>query len=392
MPWSETTAMEQKTQFIKDHLQLGITMTELTELYNISRKTGYKWVNRFEHYGPPGLVDRSRRPRRAANATPKEIVDLILEARRRHPSWGARKLIALILRGQPRLKLPCPGTISEILGRHGMIPEKRVRRRVGHPGRPEEGFLAPNDAWSADYKGHFKTADKVYCYPLTVSDNFSRYLLGCQALNSTTMAEAKPVFTRLFQEFGLPTRIRTDNGAPFATCAIGRLSRLSAWWIRLGIMPEFIEPGCPQQNGRHERMHRTLKAETTRPPGGNMRAQQRKFNIFQEEFNNDRPHEALDMRTPAACYKPSTRPMPSKIPPFEYPDRFEVRYVSGNGGIRWDCGWVNISTACIGENVGLEEVDNGFWDVYFGAFKLGRLNERTMQIESQYKKLKPQKV
>ena len=392
MPWSETSPMDQKTQFIVDSQRLGISMTELTELYNVNRKTGYKWLERYRHLGPPGLVDRSHRPRNAPNATPKEIVDLLLDARRRHPSWGGKKLLALIRRGQPRLVLPCRGTVCEILARHGMVPEKRVRRRVGHPGRPESGIFAPNDVWSADYKGQFRTKDGVYCYPLTVSDNFSRYLLGCQALGSTTIVEAKPVFTRLFQEFGLPTRIRTDNGAPFATCALGRLSRLSAWWVRLGIMPEFIEPGCPQQNGRHERMHRTLKAETTRPPAGSMGAQQRKFNTFRVEFNDVRPHEALDMRTPASCHQRSPREMPGKIPPFEYPDRFEVRYVSGNGGIRWDCGWVNISTACIGENVGLEEVDNGFWNVYFGSFKLGRLNERTMSIESQYKKLNPKKV
>jgi hypothetical protein len=223
---------------------------------------------------------------------------------------------------------------------------------------------------------------------LTVTDNFSRYLIGCQALNSTSFAEAKPVFTRLFDEFGLPVRIRTDNGTPFASCAIGRLSRLSAWWLRLGILPEFIEPGCPDQNGRHERMHKTLKAETVKPAAGNLAAQQKKFNAWREEFNNERPHEALEMQTPASSYRPSPRPMPSKIAPFEYPDRFQVRYVSANGGIRWKMCWLNISTACFGENGGVEEIDDGFWDVYFGKFKLGRLNERTMQIESQYGKQK----
>jgi len=230
-----------------------------------------------------------------------------------------------------------------------------------------------------------------YCYPLTVADGFSRYLLGCQALHSTSVDEAKPVFTRLFKEYGLPKRIRTDNGVPFAT-TLARLSRLSAWWIRLGVTPEFIEPGKPQQNGRHERMHRTLKAETTRPPAYSLATQQHKFNMFMREFNHERPHEALDQQTPASYYERSPREMPRKIKPLAYPDRFEVRYVSGNGGIRWNRAWVNVSTVCIGEYVGLEEIDNGIWNVYFGPLKLGRLDERHMRIEDQYGLLKRRNV
>ena len=246
----------------------------------------------------------------------------------------------------------------------------------------------PNDVWSADYKGQFKTGDGMYCYPLTVTDNCSRFLLGCQALTSTGVHEAKPVFTRLFHEFGLPRRIRTDNGVPFATNTLARLSQLSAWWVRLGILPELIEPGHPQQNGRHERMHRTLKAETTRPAAGSCRAQQRRFNRFRAEFNHERPHEALDMQTPASRYEPSPRPMPHRLPPLEYPDRFEVRYVSANGGIRWNKRWVNVSITCVGEYVGLEEIDDGVWNVYFGPLKLGRLLERHMRIEDALGRLK----
>jgi len=246
------------------------------------------------------------------------------------------------------------------------------------------------DLYGIARKTAYKWIDR---YPLTVTDGFSRYLLGCQGLNSTAVAEAKPVFTRLFREYGLPQRIRTDNGVPFATNTLARLSSLSAWWVRLGILPELIEPGKPQQNGRHERMHRTLKAETTRPAAGSLAAQQRKFNAFQEEFNNERPHEALDMQTPACLYRPSPREMPEKIPPFEYPDRFELRYVSANGGIRWkNHTWVNVSTVCIGEYVGLEEIDDGIWNVYFGPLKLGRLNERHMRIEDQYGRLKRKNV
>ena len=285
--------------------------------------------------------------------------------------------------------MPARTTVFEILNRHGMVPKKRQRRAIGHPGRPTSRVLAPNDLWCADFKGEFKTGDGIYCYPLTVTDEHSRYLLGCQGLLSTKVVEAKPVFTRLFKEYGLPKRIRTDNGVPFATNTLARLSKLSAWWVRLGVLPELIEPGKPQQNGRHERMHRTLKAETMRPPAGSCRAQQRKFNRFLEEFNHERPHEALDMHTPASRYDASPREMPTKLPPLEYPDRFEVRYVSANGGIRWKKhAWVNVSTVCIGEYVGLEEIDDGLWDVYFGPLKLGRLHERQMCIEDAYGRLK----
>jgi hypothetical protein len=226
-----------------------------------------------------------------------------------------------------------------------------------------------------------------YCYPLTVTDGHSRFLLGCQGLTSTAVEGAKPVFARLFQEYGLPQFIRSDNGVPFATNTLARLSRLSAWWVRLGVMPQLIEPSSPQQNGRHERLHRTLKAEATRPPGASMRSQQLKFDSFRKEFNHERPHEALDLEVPASVYRPSPRLMPSKLPALEYPDRHEVRYVSANGGIRWNKRWVNVSSTCIGEYVGLEEIDDGIWNVYFGALRLGRFDERNMRIEDAYGRL-----
>jgi putative transposase len=393
MPWSQTSPMDQRTQFIADYLRDVLSITELCDLYGISRKTAYKVIDRYLRQGPAGLEERSRRPHSSPMRTPDEITHALLEARRRHPSWGGKKLLTLVHKRHPHWDLPHRSTVCDILSRHGMVPKKRRRRRIGHPGKPTSSILAPNDLWSADFKGQFKTGDGRYCYPLTVTDNFSRYLLGCQALNSTAVDEAKPVFTRLFKEYGLPRRIRTDNGVPFATTTLARLSRLSAWWVRLGVMPEFIEPGKPQQNGRHERMHLTLKDETTRPPAHSLGAQQRKFNVFVNEFNNERPHEALDQQTPASCYRHSAREMPSKIKPFVYPDRFEVRYVSGNGGIRWrNRHWVNVSTVCIGEYVGLEEIDNGIWTVYFGPLKLGRLNERHMRIEDQYGQLKRHNV
>lgn len=388
MPWSQTSPMDQKTQFIADYLRDRLSMTELCALYNVSRKTGYKWVDRYLTHGPQGLEERSRRPSTSPRHTPDNVVAAILEARQRHPSWGAKKLVSILRTRHPRWPWPARSTVCDILSRHGLVPKKRKRRSIGHPGKPISHIGAPNDVWSADFKGHFKTGDGRYCYPLTITDGYSRFLLSCQALSSTSVAEAKPVFTRVFKEFGLPQRIRTDNGVPFATNTLGRLSQLSAWWVRLGILPEFIEPGKPQQNGRHERMHRTLKAETTRPPGATLRAQQRKFNHFREEFNHERPHEALDMRTPAACYEPSPRKMPHKLPSLEYPDRFEVRYVSANGGIRWNHQWVNVSHVCVGAYVGLEEIDDGVWNIYFGPLKLGRFLERHMRIEDAYGRLK----
>ncbi len=392
MPWRHASPMDQRTQFIAEHLRGGRTITELCDEYGVSRKTGYKWIERYLRHGPAGLEERSRRPRRSPNQTAEEIVTAILEARHRHPSWGGKKLLALLRKRHPRWRLPGRSTACDILSRHGLVPTRRHRRRIGHPGKPMTQILAPNDVWGADYKGQFRTGDGRYCYPRTVTDGFSRYLLGCQALSTTAVDVAKPVFTRWFHEYGLPTRIRTDNGVPFATTTLARLSKLSAWWVRLGILPEFIEPGRPDQNGRHERMHRTLKAETTRPAAGSLTAQQRRFNDFREEFNQERPHEALDQQTPASCYVASTREMPAKLPALEYPDRFEVRYVSANGGIRWNRRWVNVSTVCIGEYVGLEEIDDGIWNVYFGPLTLGRLLERHMRIEDAYGRLRRRTV
>ncbi len=384
--------MDQRTQFVADYLRDTLSVTELCQLYGISRKTAYKWIDRYLRLGPAGLEARSRRPRHSPNETAPEIIAALLEARRRHPSWGGKKLLTIVHKRHPRWELPCRSTVCDILSRHGMVPKKRQRRRIGHPGKPTSLILAPNDVWSADFKGQFKTGDGTYCYPLTVTDGFSRYLLGCQGLYSTAAVGAKSVFTRLFQEYGLPTRIRTDNGVPFATNTLARLSTLSAWWVRLGVLPELIEPGNPQQNGRHERMHKTLKAEATRPPAGSLVAQQRRFNRFRTEYNEERPHEALDQQTPASVYEPSARTMPATLPPLEYPDRFEVRYVSANGGIRWNSDWVNVSTVCAGEYVGLEEIDDGLWTVYFGPLKLGRLHERHMRIEDAYGRLKRYRV
>jgi putative transposase len=381
MPWSQTSPMDQKTFFIADCRRGLFTVAELCRRYSISRKTAYKWIERYMTEGAPGLRERSRRPLSCPHETPTFIVETILAERRRHPSWGGKKLLTILERRHPDWSWPSRSTACEILHRHGLIAKHRRRRKIGHPGKPETAMTEPNGIWTADFKGHFRTGDGVYCYPLTVADGYSRFLLGCQCLLHPSLPGTRATFLRLFHEYGLPKAIRTDNGAPFATTALHRLSKLSVWWIRLGIRPELIEPAHPEQNGRHERMHRTLKAETTRPPAGSLPAQQRRFTRFKWEFNNERPHEALGQETPASFYQPSPRPYPRRLPEVEYPAHFETRYVSRNGGIRWNSGWVCVTTALMEQNVGLEEVDDGLWDVYYGPVMLGRLHERKLRIE-----------
>src|SRR5262245_11074181 len=381
MPWDQTSAMDQKRLFVADYLTRSFTIVELCLRYGISRPTAYKWIQRFLNRGYQGLDELPRRPTRCPHRTPDELAEVLLELRRRHPTWGPKKLLKVLDRRRPDVEWPARSTVADILKRHGLVPEKRRRTFPGHPGRPMTAMDHPNDVWCADYKGEFRTRDGVYCYPLTVTDGCSRYLLACKALPSTEYILAKPVFSKLFREYGLPRIIRTDNGTPFASTAIGRLSRLSVWWIRLGISPELIEPGKPAQNGRHERMHKTLKRETTLPPAGSLKGQQLRFNRFRQEFNEERPHEALDQETPGSLYTPSTRPYPERIPRLEYPDHFEKRLVSRNGGFRCASVRVPISHTLEGQYVGLEEVDDGKWDVYFGHVRLGQMDARTFTIK-----------
>lgn len=381
MPWQEMLRMDQRVQFIGDYQRDEVDIAELARRFRVSRKTAYKWIDRYEAAGPAGLVDRSRRPTTCPHATPALIVAALVDVRRHHPTWGAKKLIKIVATRHPTWTLPARSTVCDLLDRAGLITTSRRRPVPAHPGRLLIPMTAPNGTWTADFKGQFKTRNGVYCYPLTIVDGCSRYLLACQGLLSTAIAGARPIFLRLFQEYGLPGIIRTDNGVPFATTALGRLSTLSVWWIRLGILPELIAPASPQQNGRHERMHRTLKAEATRPPSGNLQAQQTRFNRFRQEYNEERPHEALGQETPASLYRPSRRALPRRLAPLEYPGHFEVRLVSRNSGIRWQKHWVCVTHTLAGEYVGLEEVGHGLWDVYFGLLKLGRMNERILRIE-----------
>jgi transposase InsO family protein len=381
MPWNETSSVEQRRQFIQDYVHGSFTMTELSERYAVSRKTAYKWLERFEGEGLAGLQDRSRRPHTSPSETPPAIVDAIVKLRKRHPFWGAKKLLTVLQERDPRTVWPSRSTVCDILTREGLVTSRTRRRYPGYGGRPITPMTSPNELWAADFKGQFRTGNRVYCYPLTLTDGYSRYLLECRGLLSTAHEGAQPVFTRVFREFGLPAVLRTDNGVPFATTAIGRLSRLSVWWIRLGIYPELIQPAHPEQNGRHERMHRTLKQHTARPPAASLAAQQRRFDAFRTEYNQVRPHEALGLRTPATLYLPSERAFPARLPELEYPAHFELRKVSATGAIRWNWDRVPVSHVLAGEYVGLEEIGDGIWDVYFGPLRLGQMHEKDARIE-----------
>ncbi len=381
MPWSETTVMKERVCLISDLESDLYTMAEVCERHGISRKTGYKWRERFVAEGVDGLKDRSRAPKNCPHRTEERVVEALVEARKKHPRWGPRKLLAILSRRQPEWPWPAPSTAGDILRRHGLVQSRRRRRRHQHPGRAKVEVHSPNDLWSVDFKGEFRTGDRRYCYPLTVADRCSRYLLGCEGQLSTAQAGARALFESLFDEYGLPKAILSDNGCPFSSKALCGLSRLSVWWIRLGIQPVLIDRGHPEQNGGHERMHRTLKAETTRPPAANLGAQQPLFDGFRQEYNEVRPHEALGQRPPAEIYQPSPRPYPDRVPELEYPGHYEVRQVRPDGCIRWQSRLLFVSEVLARESLGLEEVDDGIWSLHFGPHLLARFDERVRRLE-----------
>lgn len=370
--------MDQRVRFIAEYLEEYLPFNELCFQFNISRKTGYKWVQRYLEYGVEGLADRSRRPHACPHKTDSALVEAIVRTRMKHPSWGPKKLLKTI--SPYYSELPSVSTTANILAQQGLITSGKRRSRRYHPGCPKTAPNEPNDIWTADYKGHFRMGNGRYCYPLTVCDMHSRYLLCCNGHSGISLDQTKRNFTELFHEYGLPLRIRTDNGVPFASNAIARLSTLSVWWIKLGIYPEQIEPGKPQQNGKHERMHRTLKKEATIPPERNLREQQKRFDFFREEYNTERPHEALDMKTPASIYGASPRIMPKKIGHFYYPYHFEVRRVSRSAEVRWRGRSVQVSRTLQEEYVGFEEVDDGIHNVYFCNVLIGRFIEKYLKI------------
>jgi putative transposase len=380
MPWKETDPMNERVQFIAAYLSQVYSMTELCERFGIRRNTGYRWVRRYTLQGVMGLQEKSRAPHRCPHRLSEAVETALLEAKRAHPNWGPRKLLPYLARRRPDLPLPAASTAGALFQRAGLSQSRTRRRRHRHPGTIPLQAKAPNAVWTADFKGQFRTGDGLYCYPLTVADAYSRFLLSCTARLSTKQIEARPIFERLFHEYGLPEAIRTDNGAPFATPAFCGLSKLSVWWIKLGIRHQRIAPGRPEQNGAHERMHRTLKAEATRPPERHQRAQQARFDRFCREYNTERPHEALDYRTPASLYRPSPRPMPTKLPTPAYPGHYLVRRVSNAGTFRFQTRQLFISDTLLQEDIALEETGDGIWSIYFYDVLLARLDERNFKL------------
>lgn len=362
--------MEEKLRFVFEYEQGERSMAELCQRYGIARETGYVWLRRYREYGLAGLVERARAARRHPNQTPAELERMIVELRQAHMRWGPRKLKQVLERDEPGREWPATSTIGELLKREGLVVARKKRLRTAAYSQPLAHADGPNRVWCADFKGWFRTGDGERIDPLTMTDAYSRYLLRCQAVEKTDTVRVKAIFEAAFREYGLPEAIRTDNGAPFASRALAGLSRLAVWWIKLGIVPERIEAGHPEQNGSHERMHLTLEQETAQPPAANRRAQQRAFDRFVEEFNEVRPHEALDMKTPAALYQPSPRKFPERLPEVEYPDSMLVRQVGHHGQIRWKKHEVFVSDVLWGERVGLLPIDDRRYRVYFAQIPL----------------------
>jgi len=379
MPWKGVTVSEQRQRFLEDYQLNYYSITELAERFGISRRTAHKWINRYKQYGQEGYQELSRRPHTCPWQTDEAIVEELVKLRKSHPRWGPRKLLDLMQRRDPERRLPAIATGARILAREGLVKPRRRYRRA-HPGCPKSIPQGPNDIWAADYKGQFRLRNGKYCFPLTVSDLSSRFLLGVDAHPAISLEKTFRYFTTVFHTYGLPNRIRTDNGTPFASNALARLSQLSVWFIKLGIYPELIEPGEPQQNGIHERMHRTLKQEATIPPASSMPAQQRKFDVFREEFNLVRPHEAIYMKRPAEIYQSSSRAMPKRIDRYEYPGHYIVRRVSRAGTIRVFGKQIFVSHTLDEDYVGLEEVDDGMYDLFFCFYHIGRYELQTNKI------------
>jgi transposase InsO family protein len=380
MTWKPTDTTDQKLQFIQAaRSRGGDTFAEICARFGISRETGYQTLRRYEAEGVAGLEPVSRRPEHSPMAVRSGIEQQLIAARAEHPTWGPRKLRAFLERRYPRTRWPAPSTIGVILRRNGLSHPRPTRARSAPFTQPLGHALTPNDVWCADFKGWFRTTDGSRCNPLTITDANTRMLLRCTHVARGDYAHVRPLFEATFREYGLPRAIRSDNGPPFASVGVAGLSRLAVWWIRLGIWPERIEPGHPEQNGRHERMHRTLELEVAAQPAGNLRLQQRDLESFRREYNTLRPHQALDDRTPAELYRPSLRAFPAKLPQIAYPPGVLTRSVRPNGEIKQAGRCFFLAEALAGERVALWEIDRG-WDVYFGVIRLAHLDADTMKL------------
>jgi transposase InsO family protein len=375
----ETHVLAERRRFVSDWESGQWSMTELCARAGVTRPTGYKWVTRYRAAGEAGLMDQTRAPHHCPHRTDDDLVRRIIAVRQEY-GWGAKKLLAVLGRRYPHRVWPARSTVNDILEAYGLLRKQRRRRAWSHPGAAPVHTVRPNQIWPADFKGQFKTGDGHTCYPLTVTDHFSRRLLVCHQLASVRSAVTVPVFRALFREVGLPDAIRTDNGAPFASPAIHGLSALNIWWMQLGIVHQRITPASPQENGTHERMHRELKRETTRPAAQTGRAQQRRFDTFRRRYNDERPHEGIGDRTPSSLWVPSSRAFPERLPTPEYPSHMEVRRVTSAGVFKWRGHRPFLSETLKHQDIGLEEVAEGIWNIVYYRTLLGRMDERTRQI------------
>jgi transposase InsO family protein len=372
--------MEERFKFLQECQSQDWSLAELCRRYEVSRKTGYKWLKRYEEQGLDGLRDQSRAPHHHPNQVLVEVEDAVLELRRQYPLWGPEKLQARLQRVAPEIIWPAPSTIGELLKRRGLTVPRKRHRKAGPSLNPLSHAAGANQVWCVDFKGWFRCGDGSRCDPLTITDAYSRYLLRCQVVKGIDERSVRDVMEAAFREYGLPDAMRNDNGEPFASTGVGGLSRLAVWWVKLGIRPERIPRGKPQHNGRHERMHRSLKAATARPPARSLRAQQQAFDEFREEYNQQRPHEALQMKTPAEFYRVSARPYPSRLAEPEYPSEWEIRRVRECGTMRWWSSSVFVGRALTDESIGLEPLNDGIWRVWFFRYPLGLFDERKGKI------------
>lgn len=381
MPWNESTKMDEKLKFVSRYLD-GEKITTLCQEFGISRVTGHKIIDRYKDSGLEAFTDRSRRPFRQANRLPFQVEQLIVNLKKEFPTWGAPKLRDRIHTHYPQLALPAKSTVHAVLDRHGLVKKKRGRHHPKLTGTNLSDLKEPNALWCVDYKGEFMLGNKQYCYPLTVTDYASRFLICCEGLESTREARAFTVFEQLFKEYGLPGAIRSDNGVPFACAnALYGLSSLSVWWLRLGIGIERIKPGNPQQNGRHERMHLTLKQATTKPPAKTMLQQQDKFEDFIHEYNYERPHQALEMKKPGELYTPSNRKYEG-LPDVSYPFHDKTVTVTNCGRICLDGKKIHFSTVFAGHDVGLRQVEDDVWLVSFMDYDMAYFDMESSRVQA----------
>jgi len=376
MPWKVSDTLDERMRFILAHESGLYSMTELCRQHGISRQNGYKWLARYAAEGLEGLRDRSRAPLTSPQRMQPPIEALLLQTRRERHHWGPRKILAHLALKHPELAdvLPAASTVGDLFRRHHLVASRRRRIHAGQPPAPPLRAEAPNQVWTADFKGEFRLGSGVYCYPFTLADGFSRYLLTCQGQRSTALQGVQAALTLAFRTYGLPEAIRTDNGTPFVGHGLTGLGTLGVWWIKLGIQHQRIAPGRPDQNGRHERMHRTMKAETTRPPEENFRRQQARFDRFRADFNHVRPHEALGQRPPATLYTCSLRPFPERLPEPNYPGYSELRKLSHTGHFKFRGRTYFLARPLRGERIGIVEIDDDVWSVRYYNYELARLS------------------